>query len=102
MIFQQFRRLDDTGFARMRFGRAQFLAVKRAEPSGEILLQRFRPVRRDQASRVQRPAESLRRPPAAKRLEISERDGSISGNFAPGVEHGLGAVETFRIFPKDG
>ena len=88
--FKQLRRLAYTGFARMHFGRAQFLAVKRAEPRGEILLQRFRPVGCNHASRVQRAAESVRCPAAAKRFEIGERDGSVAGNFAPGMKHELG------------
>ena len=60
--------MDDTSFARMHLGRAQFLAVKRAQPHGEILLQRFRPVRRDHAGRVQRTAESVWCPATAKRF----------------------------------
>jgi hypothetical protein len=34
---KQFRCLSDTGFTRMHFGRAQFFAIKRAEPGGEML-----------------------------------------------------------------
>ena len=98
---KQFRRLHDTGVARMHFGRAQFLAVDRAEPRGEILLQRLRPVGGNQASRVQRAAESARCPPAAKRFQVVERDGRVTGNFAPGIQHSLGAVETFRRLPEN-
>jgi len=59
MEFKQFRRLGDAGFARMHFGRAQFFAIKRTEPRGEILFQRLRVVRRNYAGRVQRAAESI-------------------------------------------
>ena len=55
----------------MHFGRAQFFAVNRAEPSGEILLQRFRPVGRDQASRVECAAESIGCPTTAERFKIN-------------------------------
>ena len=61
MKFKQVGRLCDAGFTRMHFGRAQFLAVKGAEPGRKILLQRFRAVRRDQAGRVQRATDSVRR-----------------------------------------
>ena len=85
----------------MHFGRAQFLAVKRAEPGGEILLQRFRPVRRNHASRVQRPAKSVWCSTAAKKFEIGQCNGSVAGDFAPGMKHGLGAVESFRRLPEN-
>ena len=101
MESKQFSRLSDTGFAWMHFGRAQFFAVNRAEPSGEILFQRFRPVGRNQTSRVQRPAESIRCPTTAKRFEIGECYGRVPGNFAPGMKHGLGAVESFRRLPEN-
>ena len=98
---EQFRGLGDTGFARMHFGRAQFRAIHRTEPRSKILPQRFRAVRRDHAGRVQRAAESVRGPATAKRFEIGERDGPVAGYFVPGVKHRLGAVEPFRIFPKN-
>ena len=79
----------------MHFGRAQFFAVNRAEPSGEILLQRFRPVGRDQASRVQRTAESIWCPATAKWFKIGERNGSVTGHFLPGIKDRLGAIESF-------
>ena len=101
MKFKQFRRLEDTSFARMHFGRAQFPAVARAEPRGEISLQCFRPAGCDHAGRVQRTTESVRCPATAKRFEIRERDGRVAGNFAPGMKHGLGAVEPFRRLPEN-
>src|ERR1039457_7737794 len=96
MEFKQFRRLANTGFARMHFGRTKFFAVKRAEPGGEILLQRYRPPGRNHTGRVQRAAESVRCPATAKMFHIGERDGSVAGNVAPGMKHGLGAVTASR------
>jgi hypothetical protein len=29
-------------------------------------------------------------------FHIGERDGSVAGNFAPGMKHGLGAVKAIR------
>lgn len=95
MEFEQFRCLDDTGFTRMHFGRAQFPAILRAKSRGEMLLQCFRPARCDHASRVQRAAESVRCPSAAEWLQIGERNGRVAGNFAPGMKHRLGAIESF-------
>ena len=82
---KQFRRLHDTGFARMHFGRAQFLAVKRAEPRSEILLQSRRPIGRDHTSRVQCAAESIWSPTTAERFQIGECYGRVAGYFAPGI-----------------
>ena len=95
MESKQIRGLGDTGFARMHFGRAQFFAVKGAKSGRKILLQRFRPVGCDHASRVQRAAESVRCPSAAEWLQIGERNGRVAGNFAPGMKHRLSAIQSF-------
>lgn len=69
----------------MNFSGAQLFAVNRAKSRCKVLLQRFRSFGRNHASRVQRTAEAVRRPPTAKRFEITEHDGLIAGNFAPGI-----------------
>lgn len=85
----------------MHLGGAQFLAVERTHPGGELRFQLIRPGGRDQAGGVQRAAKSLRRPAAAEGFQVRQCEGGVAGNLAPGVEHGLRAVQPIRWLPED-
>jgi hypothetical protein len=98
---QHVRRLGNALGAGVLFGGAYFLAVKRTDPRREGRFQLLRPVGRKQAGRVNGAAKPLGRPTRAGRFEFGDRDRGIPDHLAPGMQHGLGAVETIRRLPEN-
>jgi hypothetical protein len=99
-VIQQFRRFNNAGNATM-ISSVQFFAVNGTETIGKTSFQNFRAFRCSETSRVERTAKPVRRMTAAKWLQTGDGNGRVAGNFMPGMEHGLGAIQAFGRLPKN-